>query len=311
MLTLSPMKNPTLKYWLLVAFFGVLFWGTPGDVYALDVGILESENVVAKGAVEGEMVRAWEVLRRSEIATDIDWLKIILKLQEEDVVFSITLSGAKISRNGYEFGEIVGSEVRIFHDGPYGYVVLHKNKTVTLVGRLGYEPEVVNTAYGTHYFKWLKTSKTGKNIGGIDVLAIDNWNWAKNHAWIKAAIDNTAEGIGEVRFITPFDKANIFMNGEDALSGLTVTGNEFAVMLKHGYGVDIDGIMKPLSQVTPQDWWEDVLDYASNHPQWINDPNPVGNALDVIDNDFYNTLKNGNQNVFLEVANGQTNFFGH
>ena len=55
------MNNPTLKYWLLVAFFGVLFWGTPGDVYALDVGVLESKNVVAKGAVESDKVKAWNV----------------------------------------------------------------------------------------------------------------------------------------------------------------------------------------------------------------------------------------------------------
>lgn len=268
-------------------------------------------KIVNQDLEAGALVDAWIVVRNSDLSSDLEWLNIVARLQSHEVLFTPGTMSVIMSRNGYEFGEIVGGEMRILHDGAYGSVVLNKNKTVTIVGRLGYEAHFVNEAYGTHYFRWLKVAKVGKNIGGIDVLAIDNWDWAKNHAWIKAAIDNTAAGIGEVRFITPFDKVNIFENGVDASGSLTITGNEFAVMLKHGYGVDVDGVMKPLSELTPLDWWDEVLEYATNNPQWIDDPAPVGNALDVINDVFYNALKNGNENVFLEPAAGQTNFFGN
>ena len=40
-------------------------------------------------------------------------------------------------------------------------------------------------------------------------------------------------------------------------------------------------------------------------------PSPSGNALDVIDTDFYNTLIDGNLDPFLEPASGQTTFFDY
>lgn len=208
-------------------------------------------------------------------------------------------STVKMSRMSYHFGNVVGDQMRIIHSGAYGPVVLSKSKTTTLFGRFIPPGSSANDDIGTNYFRWLLTTKVGKNIGGADVLDISGWTWAKNHAWIDAAIDRGSE----VRAITILNPANCWNGAE-----LSVTGIEFAVMLNKGFGVDAAGIMKPLADIpSPPAWWDDVLMYAQNNPYG----GGTVNMLDDIDLSYKNTLMNGFIEPVRSGVPGQTQFFGY
>lgn len=251
----------------------------------------------------------WRALKDfSILRKDIVWLEKIENLVAEGVVLTKNGNIVNLSRVGstgsYTFGRIVNNQIEILHDGAYGAVILSKDNTITIWGRFANAVPDYTIPYGTHYFRWLKTTKVGKNPGGIDLLSIEQsaWSWAKNHAWMKAAIDRGSI----IKSCTPFTELNMYRNGVDITEGLTATGAEFAVIRKLGFGVDANGFVKPISQCSPESWWDDVYNYAQNNP-W---ESGLPNMLDDLDVSTYQHYKDFADPPVLPTS-GWPNTFGN
>ena len=89
----------------------------------------------------------------------------------------------------------------------------------------------MNLPIGTNYFRFQQDAMVGENKGGTNVLDIADWSWAKNNAWLQAAVDR-----GDIiRFISdPMLPSTIFRDGELIDGGMTVTGQELGVLLNKG-----------------------------------------------------------------------------
>ena len=132
-------------------------------------------------------------------------------------------------------GQRIGIRAIIPYDDFGKTVILNPKKTTTVLGRAvdaakhpdGFQG-AMNLPIGTNYFRFQQDAMVGENMGGTNVLDIADWSWAKNNAWLQAAVDR-----GDIiRFISdPMLPSTIFRDGELIDGGMTVTGQELGVLL--------------------------------------------------------------------------------
>ncbi|MEY3443932.1 MAG: hypothetical protein RLZZ519_2213 [Bacteroidota bacterium] len=139
-------------------------------------------------------------------------------------------------------GDRVGIRAVIPYDDFGKTIILNPKKTTTVLGRAvdaAKHPDgfkgAMNMPIGTNYTRFQKGSKVGENQGGTNVLDIADWSWAKNNAWLQAAVDRG----DTIRFISdPLLPSTLFRDGKLIDGGMTVTGLELGVLLNKGLAPD-------------------------------------------------------------------------
>ncbi len=214
-------------------------------------------------------------------------------------------------------GQRIGIRAIIPYDDFGKTVILNPKKTTTVLGRAvdaakhpdGFQG-AMNLPIGTNYFRFQQDAMVGENMGGTNVLDIADWSWAKNNAWLQAAVDR-----GDIiRFISdPMLPSTIFRDGELIDGGMTVTGQELGVLLNKGLAPDkSSGNVEKFSSLEASlfpKYWKDVRNKVIKN----------GNLKD-IDMEAYNRFRYRSENPDLSPktakdANGnviefQSNFFG-
>ncbi len=114
-------------------------------------------------------------------------------------------------------GQRIGIRAIIPYDDFGKTVILNPKKTTTVLGRAvdaakhpdGFQG-AMNLPIGTNYFRFQQDAMVGENKGGTNVLDIADWSWAKNNAWLQAAVDR-----GDIiRFISdPMLPSTIYRDG--------------------------------------------------------------------------------------------------
>jgi hypothetical protein len=159
-------------------------------------------------------------------------------------------------------GDRIGIRAIVPYDDFGNAVILNPRKTTTVLGRFvdsAKHPDgfkgAMNLPIGTNYFRFQEGFGVGENMGGGNVLDIAAWTWAKNNAWLQAAIDR-----GDIiRFVSdPTLKTSLFKKGNGIKDGLTVTGMELGVLLNRGFAPDpVSGLVKPCARIEPSEYAED------------------------------------------------------
>ncbi|MFN8394215.1 MAG: hypothetical protein U0176_06010 [Bacteroidia bacterium] len=209
-------------------------------------------------------------------------------------------------------GDRIGIRAIIPYDDYGKTVILNPRKTTTVLGRAvdaAKHPDgfrgAMNMHIGTNYFRFQQDVKVGENQGGANVLDIADWTWAKNNAWLQAAVDR-----GDIiRFVSdPWLASTAYKNPEAKDKSTTVTGDELGVLLHKGFAPENgSGIAKPYSEsqmlLFPA-FWEDLKAHV------------VENKLSDRDEDAYHRFRYGAERPDLspqrDKATGevQRNFFG-
>jgi hypothetical protein len=149
-------------------------------------------------------------------------------------------------------GDRIGIRAIVPYDDFGQTLILNPKKTTTVLGRAvdaakhpdGYKG-AMNAPIGTNYFRFQQNARVGENQGGTNVLDIADWSWAKNNAWLQAAVDR-----GDIiRFVSdPILPTTLFKEGTDIDKGLTITGDEVGVLLNKGFAPEkATGIVGPYS----------------------------------------------------------------
>jgi hypothetical protein len=161
-------------------------------------------------------------------------------------------------------GNRVGIRAIVPYDDFGKAVILNPKKTTTVLGRFvdaakhpdGFQG-AMNMPIGTNFFRFQDSFEVGKNTGGGNVLDIADWSWAKNNAWLQAAIDR-----GDIiRFVSdPTLKTSLFKKGNGIEDGLTVFGKELGVLLNRGLAPDpSSGIVAPCDEIKPSAYSKDWI----------------------------------------------------
>ncbi|MBK9451003.1 MAG: hypothetical protein IPN95_16670 [Bacteroidetes bacterium] len=139
-------------------------------------------------------------------------------------------------------GDRIGIRAVIPYDDFGKAIILNPRKTTTVLGRAvdaAKHPDgfrgAMNMPIGTNFVRFQKDSRVGENQGGTNVLDIADWTWAKNNAWLQAAVDRG----DTIRFISdPTLPSTLFKDGKLIDGGMTVTGLELGVLLNKGLAPD-------------------------------------------------------------------------
>ncbi len=139
-------------------------------------------------------------------------------------------------------GDRIGIRAVIPYDDFGKTIILNPRKTTTVLGRAvdaAKHPDgfrgAMNMPIGTNFVRFQKDSRVGENQGGTNVLDIADWTWAKNNAWLQAAVDRG----DTIRFISdPMLPSTLFRDGKSIEGDMTVTGQELGVLLNKGLAPD-------------------------------------------------------------------------
>jgi hypothetical protein len=214
-------------------------------------------------------------------------------------------------------GQRIGIRAIIPYDDFGKTVILNPKKTTTVLGRAvdaakhpdGFQG-AMNLPIGTNYFRFQQDAMVGENKGGTNVLDITDWSWAKNNAWLQAAVDR-----GDIiRFVSdPMLPSTIFRDGKLIDGGMTVTGQELGVLLNKGLAPEkgsgnVGKFSKDDALLFPK-YWKDVKKEVV-----------MDGSLKDIDMEAYNRFlyRSESPDLSPKVANDsngkmmefQSNFFG-
>lgn len=112
----------------------------------------------------------------------------------------------------------------------------------------------------------------GKNLGGVDVLSVDDWSWELNNSWLRASVDRIKKKTGTLQIITDPKKRDTFFKRDEnrrLTDELTITAREYKVLRDLGYAPDPKtGIVKKIEEIDiPDDikeLWDDVYEKAKS-----------------------------------------------
>ncbi len=305
----------------------------PLDFNNFEVRELKGLNRVLSQFTPDETVQLWGTLKAHGLQVNIGTIvddffgKGKWKIDPNAEVLGIWQTFRYTNAEGKELlgtlelvreGDQVGLRAVIPYDGYGNKLILDPNRTTTAVGRSveaalhpdGF-PGAMNLPIGTNYFRFQANFFVGKMKGGGNVLDIAEWTWAKNNAWLQAAIDR-----GDIiRFVSdPRELRNLYYNAIDETGGLTVTGEELGVLMNRGYAPDLKtGIVKKIEEIgmenIPRDWKKVQMEVKRT------------NKLDDIDKEAYDrflhesqetdrTLKLVKDKGTERIEKIQTNTFG-
>lgn len=229
------------------------------DIAVLDAGVATDILAASMRFTQQEWQQLWPTVKRLGLVSQMariledfyekgDWLTsasaVSLAVLEG---FSYTNADGKRSGGFLELaqeGDRIGIRAIVPYDDFGQTLILNPKKTTTVLGRAvdaakhpdGFQG-AMNLPIGTNYFRFQQDAMVGENKGGMNVLDIADWSWAKNHAWLRAAVDRG----DTIRFISdPTLPSTLFKKGNGIDDGMTVTGQEIGVLLNLGLAPDVN-----------------------------------------------------------------------
>jgi hypothetical protein len=199
-------------------------------------------------ADQGKMVksvRAWEALSETALRTNTYWLERVSRWQSAGLNFNYVDNGISVSVYRSTDEVAILTETNFIHRylGFGGDVVCPSDRTTTIIGLTGADDPDGLT--GTLFFREIGLYKNhlppNDNLGGINLLNIQNYTWARNQSWLR----NAAERGDIIRIISdPADPRTIWRNGipegQPGHNGFkTITGKEID-LLRDEFGYVFD-----------------------------------------------------------------------
>lgn len=143
--------------------------------------MVDSSDDVLKNAINAnpDLVDAWKKLDDAGLTAlrkDPNWLNRVKGWADDGL--SLTSEG-KILNNGSEVGKIIGDRLHVKYSGHGGDIVCDPDKTTTILGKwkdpsCGGTCEVIDS----------RLSKSGQNIGGVNVLSENiPSGWTDQQIW--------------------------------------------------------------------------------------------------------------------------------